>query len=218
MPCKGIQSFIRWSVLMNFHWWLNEASFDSATLLREMAIQSPSALNKIHKTFAFVTDNNLQDKLVLVGGMAVAHWTSRAITPDIDFLCGDIEAVKAMLSKKKIAFSPITFANLGIDGGFTISSFNADFLDPEASNSAVNMNILDSAAPSMIAGMIILVADPAALAIQKFVTGRTKDLDDGFKLLAVCDKSKLKVMLKKLQRDLPEEMSAKEIWNYAKLL
>ena len=150
--------------------------------------------------------------------MAVAHWTSRAITPDVDFLCGDIEAVKAMLSKKKIAFSPITFANLGTTGGLTVSSFNADFLDPEASNSSVNMNILDNAAPSMIAGMIILVADPAALAIQKLVTGRMKDLDDGFKLLAVCNKVKLKTMLKKLKNELPEEMNAREIWNYAKLL
>lgn len=203
---------------MNFKDWMSESSFDSSTLLREMAIQSPSALNKIHKAFAFVTDNNLQDECVLVGGMAVAHWTSRTITPDVDFLCRNINAVKAALSKDGIDFSAVTFANLGTTGGFTVPSFDADFLDPSGSNLPVNMNILDSAAPSTIAGMTIMVADPAALAIQKFVTGRTKDLDDGFKLLAVCDKSKLKVMLKKLQRDLPEEMSAKEIWNYAKVV
>jgi hypothetical protein len=203
---------------MNFKNWMSESSFDSSTLLREMAIQSPSALNKIHKAFAFVTDNNLQDECVLVGGMAVAHWTSRTITPDVDFLCRNINAVKAALSKDGIDFSAVTFANLGTTGGFTVPSFDADFLDPAGSNLPVNMNILDSAAPSTIAGMTIMVADPAALAIQKFVTGRTKDLDDGFKLLAVCDKSKLKVMLKKLQRDLPEEMSAKEIWNYAKVV
>ena len=201
---------------MNFHWWLNEASFDSATLLKEMRKQTPSALDKIYQAFAFVTDNNLQDKLVLVGGMAVAHWTSRTITPDVDFLCGNINAVQGALSKEGIEFSPVTFANLGTTGGLSVPSFNADFLDPAGSNLPVNMNIIDSAAPSMIAGMIILVADPAALAIQKFVTGRTKDLDDGFKLLAVCEKTKLRVMLKKLQRDLPEEMSAREIWNYAK--
>ena len=203
---------------MNFKHWLIESSFDSATLLGEMAIQSPSALNKIHKAFSFVTDNGLQDDCVLVGGMAVAHWISRAITPDVDFLCRNINAVKSALSKDRIEFSPVTFANLGTTGGFTVASFDADFLDPAGSNLPVNMNILDSAAPSTIAGMTIMVADPAALAIQKFVTGRTKDLDDGFKLLAVCDKSKLKVMLKKLQRDLPEEMSAKEIWNYAKVV
>lgn len=200
---------------MDFHW-LKKANFDSATLLREMAIQSPSALNKMHKAFAFVTDNNLQDKLVLVGGMAVAHWLSRTITPDIDFLCGDIEAVKAALSKEGIEFSSVTFANLKTEGGFSVPSFNADFLDPGAANLPVNLNLFDSATPSMIAGMIILVADPAALAIQKFVTGRTKDLDDGFKLLAVCDKLKLKIMLKKLARFLPEDISAKEIWNYSK--
>jgi hypothetical protein len=202
---------------MNFHW-LKKANFDSSTLLKEMRKQTPSALDKIYQTFTFIVENDFQDECVLVGGMAIAHWTARTITPDIDFLCGDIEAVKAMLSKKKIAFSPITFANLGIDGGFTVSSFNADFLDPEPSNSAVNMNILDNAVPSTIAGMNILVADPAALAIQKLVTGRTKDLDDGFKLLAVCDKTKLKTMLKKLKNELPEEMNAREIWNYAKLL
>ena len=202
---------------MNFHW-LKKANFDSATLLKEMRKQTPSALSKIHKTFTFIIENNLQNECILVGGMAVAHWLSRAITPDVDFLCRNINAVKAMLSKKKISFSPITFANLGTTGGLTVSSFNADFLDPEESNSAVNMNIIDSAAPSMIAGMRINVADPAALAIQKFVTGRSKDIDDGFKLLAVCDLSKLKVMLKKLKNDLPEAMSAKEIWNYAKLL
>ena len=201
---------------MNFHW-LKKANFDSATLLKEMRKQTPSALSKIHKTFTFIIENNLQNECILVGGMAVAHWLSRAITPDVDFLCRNINAVKAMLSKKKISFSPITFANLGTTGGLTVSSFNADFLDPEESNSAVNMNIIDSAAPSMIAGMRINVADPAALAIQKFVTGRSKDIDDGFKLLAVCELSKLKVMLKKLARFLPEEMSSKEIWGYAKL-
>ena len=203
---------------MNFHWWLNEAFFDSATLLKEMRKQTPSALDKIYQTFTFIVENDFQDECVLVGGMAVAHWTARTITPDVDFLCKNIEAVKAALSKEKVEFLPITCANPGTTGGLTVPSFEADFLDPEASNSSVNMNILDNAAPSMIAGMIILVADPAALAIQKLVTGRTKDLDDGFKLLAVCDLSKLKVMLKKLKNDLPEAMSAKEIWNYAKLL
>ena len=202
---------------MKFHW-LNEASFDSETLLNEVSKQSSSAIVEIYKAFAFVADNNLQDECILVGGMAVAHWASRAITPDIDFLCGDIEAVKAMLSKKKIAFSPFTFANWDTTGGLTVSSFNADFLDPKASNSAVNMNIFDSAVPSLIAGMTILVANPAALGIQKFVTGRSKDIDDAFELLSVCDKAKLKVMLKKLKNDLPEAMSAKEIWGYAKLL
>ena len=166
----------------------------------------------------YIVENGFQDECVLVGGMAVAHWTARTITPDVDFLCKNIEAVKAALSKEKVEFLPITFANPGTTGGLTVFSFNADFLDPEESNSAVNMNIIDSAAPSMIAGMRINVADPAALAIQKFVTGRSKDIDDGFKLLAVCDLSKLKVMLKKLKNDLPEAMSAKEIWNYAKLL
>ena len=58
----------------------------------------------------------------------------------------------------------------------------------------VNMNIIDSAVPSLIAGMTILVANPAALGIQKFVTGRSKDIDDAFELLSVCDKAKLKVM------------------------
>lgn len=202
---------------MNFHWWLNEASFDSATLLKEMRKQSQSALDKIYQAFAFVAENEFQDECVLIGGMAVAQWLSRAITPDVDFLCGDIEAVKAMLSKDGIDFSSVTFANLGAEGGFTVQLFNADFLNPDESNMPVNFNLLSSAVPSTIAGMNILVADPAALAIQKLVTGRTKDLDDGFKLLAVCNKVKLRTMLKKLKHDLPEEMSAKEIWIYAKL-
>lgn len=200
---------------MDFHW-LKKANFDSATLLKEMRKQTPSALDKIYQAFAFVAENEFQDECILVGGMAVAHWLSRAITPDVDFLCGNINAVQGALSKEGIEFSPVTFANLGTNGGLTVPSFDADFLDPRTANMPVNMNIIDSAAPSMIAGMTILVADPAALAIQKFLTGRTKDLDDGFKLLAVCDKSKLKIMLKKLKYDLPEDMSAKEIWNYAK--
>ena len=216
MPCKAINLYSL-GVLMDFHW-LKKANFDSATLLREMRKQTPSALDKIYQAFAFVAENEFQDECILVGGMAVAHWLSRAITPDVDFLCRNINAVKAMLSKDGIEFSPVTFANLGTEVGFTVQSFNADFLDPEPSNSAVNMNIIDSAVPSTIAGMNILVADPAALAIQKLVTGRTKDLDDGFKLLAVCDKTKLKTMLKKLKNELPEEMNAREIWNYAKLL
>lgn len=201
---------------MNFHW-LKKANFDSATLLKEMRKQTPSALDKIYQTFTFIVENDFQDECVLVGGMAIAHWTARTITPDVDFLCKNIEAVKAALSKEKVEFLPITFANLGTTGGLTVPSFNADFLNPDASNMPVNFNLLSSAVPSTIAGMNILVADPAALAIQKLVTGRTKDLDDGFKLLAVCNKVKLRTMLKKLKHDLPEEMSAKEIWSYAKL-
>ena len=200
---------------MNFHG-LKKANFDSATLLKEMRKQTQSALDKIYQAFAFVAENEFQDECVLVGGMAVAHWATRTITPDVDFLCRNIEAVKAALLKEGVEFLPITFANLGTTGGLTVPSFNADFLDPAGSNVPVNMNILSNAESSLIAGMHINVADPAALAIQKFVTGRTKDLDDGFKLLSVCDKLKLKVMLKKLARFLPEE-SAKEIWNYAEI-
>ena len=178
---------------MKFHW-LKKANFDSATLLMELRKQTQSALDKIYQAFAFVANNNLQDECILVGGMAVAHWTSRVITPDIDFLCGDIEAVKAKLSKDCVEFSSVTFANLGTEGGFSVPLFDADFLDPRAANMPVNMNIIDSAVPSLIAGMTILVANPAALGIQKFVTGRSKDIDDAFELLSVCDKAKLKVM------------------------
>ena len=118
---------------MKFHW-LKKANFDSATLLMELRKQTQSALDKIYQAFAFVANNNLQDECILVGGMAVAHWTSRVITPDIDFLCGDIEAVKAKLSKDCVEFSSVTFANLGTEGGFSVPLFDADFLDPRAAN------------------------------------------------------------------------------------
>ena len=60
---------------MNFHWWLNEASFDSATLLKEMRKQTPSALSKIHKTFTFIIENNLQnvDGSLVSGNNTLVH-------------------------------------------------------------------------------------------------------------------------------------------------
>jgi len=200
--------------MKKFSEWLCEnTGFTSQTLYQEMAIQSPSALEKIKKSFEFVKRNNIN--CVLVGGMAVAHYTSRAITPDVDFLCPDIESVKTAASKENLKFKPVIYPELNQIGGIQIVDFDADFLDAKKANSEVNLKILSNALPAKIGGFNVLVADPATLTIQKFATGRNKDLDDAFKLLPLVDKSILKSTLKSVKDNLGNQIDAKTIWSYA---
>lgn len=202
--------------MQKFSEWLCEVDgFSSKYLYNEMAIQSPSAIQKIKKSFEFVKRNNLD--CVLVGGMAVAHYTSRAITPDVDFLCPDIAAVKHAADKENLNVRPVVFADLNQSGGFQIVEFDADFLDAKKGNAEVNSQIIIHAEPTSIGGFTVLISDPSTLMIQKFVTGRNKDLEDAFKLLPLVDKSKLKSILKILKNKLGSEIDAKTIWSYTNI-
>lgn len=194
---------------------LERTGFDSPTLYAEMAVQSPTAINKIHQALQFVIRNKLQ--CVLVGGMAVAHYTARAITPDVDFMSASIQAVEAALDKETIAYAAL--ASDGRYSGIQVPSMDADFLDANTGNKLLNQYILKTAKTANIAGMTVPVIDPGVLAIQKFWVGRDKDTDDAFKLLKVANKPELKAHLNAVGKSLRgSEIDAPTIWSYAKML
>ena len=187
---------------------------DSQTLFNEMAILNPNSLNKIRNAIQFIHQNNI--KCVLVGGMSVSHYVAdRKLTPDVDLLTVDIENLKQILQEQNVPYSQLA-GNEQYEG-ITVPQFDADFLDANAGNAKLNHYILQTAVNSNIAGVSIPVIDPCVLTIMKFEIGRDKDTDDAFKLLPTLDKNALKVHLTALKGDL-RTASAKEIWQYAKVM
>jgi hypothetical protein len=195
-------------------WVLERDRFDSETLFHEMAVQSSTAQNKIKKAFDFVNKHKLG--CVLVGGMAVAHYVSRAITPDVDFMCLNIQTVKQALDQEGLTHSPLILPRELQSGGITCHELDADFLDATAGNSALNRYILKTATVAMIGGFTIPIIDPVTLTIVKFANGREKDLDDAFKLSKVINKQSLKDHLKVVKKYLDDDMNAQTIWQYVK--
>jgi hypothetical protein len=194
---------------------LEREGFDSETLWNEMAVQSSTAINKINQALQFVIRNRLQ--CVLVGGMAVAHYTARAITPDVDFMSGSLPAVETALQKENIPFAAL--ASDGRYSGIQVPSMDADFLDANTGNKLLNGYILKTAQTAKIGGMSVPIIDPGVLAIQKFWVGRDKDTDDAFKLLKVANKPQLKLHLNAIGKSLRgSEIDAPTIWSYAQAL
>jgi hypothetical protein len=190
--------------------------FSSLSLYQEMAIQSQNAIDKIKKSFEFVKRNNLN--CTLIGGMAVAHHVHRSITPDVDFLCPNIESVKNAAQKENLDIKPVFYADLNQIGGYQIEELDTDFLDANKGNKKINQKILQHAITANVAGFQLSISEPTTLAIQKFITGRNKDIDDGFKLLKLTDKNLLKSLLKELKNNLGSNIDAKSIWSYAQFM
>ena len=193
-------------------WVLERNGFDSETLFHEMAVQSLTAQTKIKNAFDFVNKHKLG--CVLVGGMAVAHYVSRAITPDVDFMCPNIQMVEQALSQDGFTHSPLILPRELESGGISCHELDADFLDVSVGNPGLNRYVLQTATSAMIGGYNIPIIDPAVLTIIKFANGREKDLDDAFKLSKVIDKASLKSHLKAVKRFLHEDMDAQTIWQY----
>lgn len=201
----------------NFKQWIFEREgFSSETLFHEMAVQSPNAQAKIKNAFDFVNRHHLG--CVLIGGMAVAHYVSRAITPDVDFMCPSIPNVVNALEAEGLNHSPLILAPQHEEGGIMCPELDADFLDAHTGNVAMNNYILSHATEALIGGFNVPIIDPSVLLIQKFVNGRPKDLEDAFKLLPIVDKRSLKSHLQALKRNLGDEIDAKTIWSYAQSL
>jgi predicted nucleotidyltransferase len=186
--------------------------FESQFLFKEMAVLNPNAIAKTQNAFQFIHDNNIRG--VIIGGMAVSHYTQdRKLTPDVDFLTADINAVKAALQKNQMVSRPL--ASTGDFGGIYVPQLDADFLDAnEGSDVALNHYILKTAKTATIGGVTFPIIDPAVLMIMKFVIGRDKDQTDAFKLLPTLNKAELKTHLKALKGILPQGM-AKTIWDDA---
>jgi len=164
----------------------SRAGFDSINLFNEMSTVAPAAINNLQAGLQWLVDNSL--KAVIIGGTAVVHYVSgaRDLTPDLDFLAADFQAVMNQLKQDNLHFSPIAERQVSRFGGGSIgvyvSDFDADFLDPAQGNPALNRYLLSTALPGRVGGVSFPIASPEALAILKLDMGRDKDDSDAFLL------------------------------------
>jgi len=187
--------------------------FDSETLFHEMAILNPAAIAKTQSALQFIHQHEIPG--VLIGGMAVSHWTvDRHLTPDVDFLTNHVAQLKNILSQEKMPFSPLV--SDGAFSGIQVPALDADFLDAHDGNEPFNQYILKTSKQTQIGGVSFQIIDPAVLTIMKFTLGRNKDTEDAFNLLKMVDKDALKGHLKALKDHLGDNIDASTIWGYKK--
>jgi len=195
---------------------LTEAAlFESQSLFKEMAILNPNAITKTQNALQFIHQNNIPG--VLIGGMAVSHFTQdRALTPDVDFLTPNMAGLKELLHAQNIPFQPL--ASSGDFGGISVPQIDADFLDANEGNTKFNHYILQTAVTARIGGVSFPVINAAVLTIMKFMIGRDKDTEDAFKLLPTIPKDALKSHLKALRNSITGDIDAKTIWDYRAMM
>lgn len=187
--------------------------FESKSLFKEMAVLNPNAIEKTQRAMQFIHDNNIDG--VIIGGMAVSNYTEdRPLTPDVDFLTGDIRQVETILKAQNIQYQSL--ASTGDFGGISVPFFDTDFLDANVGTSKLNHYIINNPTTATIGGVEMPIISKELLTIMKFVIGRNKDTEDAFKLLAKCDIAVLKSHLQKLKGVVDDEVR-KDIWSYAKM-
>jgi hypothetical protein len=192
-----------------------ESLFESPSLFKEMAILNPNALSKTQNALQFIHNNKIEG--VLIGGMAVSHFTvDRTLTPDVDFLVSNMSHLRQILDVERINYQPL--ASSGNFGGIHVPTIDADFLDVNEGNVPFNKYIIQTATTARIGGVAFPVINPIVLTIMKFTLGRQKDTEDAFKLLPTLPKPALKTHLTNTQKWLGGEIDAKTIWSYAKAL
>lgn len=206
---------LKFNEFVNNRDFLIENLFDSKSLFKELALLNPNSLNKTTNAFQFIKQNNING--ILIGGMAVSHYVhDRSITPDVDFLVSDMPHLKSVLDAQKITWTNL--ASAGEYEGIQVPQLDADFLNANEGNVPLNQYALATSKTTKIGGMNFNIINPSVLAIMKFVLGRNKDNEDGFKLLNVINKNELKTHLKALKNHLGNNIDAKTIWNYTNAL
>lgn len=189
--------------------------FDSKSLYNEMALLRPNAIKKATTGFQWLHDNKIRG--VLIGGMAVAHWSQdRTLTPDVDFLTDEFDKVVQLLNTQKIPYEQLG-GQKHLYSGIHVPSLDLDFLDAEGGNTALNHHIMKTATLQRIGGVSFYVADPHVLSIAKMWKARNKDMEDSFNLLksGSVNKDTLKQHLLSLKPAIKDDVSGKEFMGYA---
>jgi hypothetical protein len=159
----------------------NANGYDSLNLWREVTALAPKQIKRTRQGLHWVRENNLTESAVIVGGTAVAHHCGlpRPLTPDLDFIVADPPQITRLLSGQVIEHRPLAFVD-GSHVGITVPAFDADFMVTR--NRRLNDMIVSTSVPGRFGGGTFRFISPEMLAVQKFLTGRDKDLGDGFKL------------------------------------
>lgn len=189
--------------------------FQSPTLFKEMAVLRPNAISKIRQAFEFIHSNNI--KGCLIGGIAVSHYIAdRPLTPDVDYMVENISALTNILQTNNMQFHSLGHMTDSYEG-IGVPQIDTDFLDAHKGKVHLNEYIIRTAITTVVGGTSVSIINPEVLTIMKFDIGRSKDLEDAFKLLKITNKDNLRTHLNALKGDLTE-IDAKTIWSYAKNL
>jgi hypothetical protein len=131
---------------------------------------------------------------VIIGGSSVVYYLNggRDLTPDLDYMIGNINYIKTMLDKDKINYSPIKSSSGNI--GITASQFNIDYLDANTGNVTLNKLILNNYITGNINGRNCKIVIPELLTIMKIELGRDKDTTDGLALITSKKLDKIKYL------------------------
>jgi predicted nucleotidyltransferase len=161
---------------------LIKENFDSANLFEKIGKLNENQIADIATGLDWTTTNI--SNAVLIGGTALIHYlsNSRDLTPDIDFMIGNINEVKSKLDGDNIEYREIMDGNIGVLG-VTADQFNTDYLDSNVGNIVINKMILKTYKSANIGGEQVKIINPELLAIMKIELGRDKDTEDGFNLI-----------------------------------
>src|ERR1035441_1381081 len=127
---------------------MTKEDFDSVNLFKEWLLIEEGISERMLAGIKWMQEND--NDAIIIGAIAVVNYlsTSRPLTPDIDFLCTNIEKVKGKLNKKRIAYSSL-YNKIGI----SVEKFNMDILDPDEGNKKLNSFALSNYTIVKIGGM-----------------------------------------------------------------
>jgi len=161
---------------------LIKENFDSTNLFEKIGKLNENQIADIATGLDWTTTNI--SNAVLIGGTALIHYlsNSRDLTPDIDFMVGNVNEVKTKLANDNIEYKELMDGNIGVLG-VTADQFNTDYLDSNVGNIVINKMILKTYKSANIGGEQVKIINPELLAIMKIELGRDKDTEDGFNLI-----------------------------------
>lgn len=157
---------------------LDRPGFASLHLYENFRVLDAKDIEQLAKGFDWMLKSD--PDAVLIGGTAVVSYldSGRTLTPDIDFMVGDIDKLRPLLEDSGFSYS------LLIDGlGITIDDLNIDILSSRSGNAVLNDLIMRTPVVQNIGGVGIRVINPELLFIMKMELGRDKDTDDAMLLL-----------------------------------
>lgn len=158
-------------------------NFTSSNLWEKMNLLTEEQKQSIARGLDWTVKNAAS--AVLVGGTAVVHYISNArdLTPDLDFMVHDVDSIRT-----KLVFDGFNYIELNPGYaeplGITVEQLNTDFLDAQVGNPSLNNLILQTPVMGNVGGREVRIINPELLVINKFESGRDKDVQDAFALLS----------------------------------
>jgi predicted nucleotidyltransferase len=172
---------------------------------------------KIVTGLEFLQQNEI--KTILIGGGAVVSFLNknRNLTPDLDFICFDMNNLTQVLEKNQIEYSQLVDSNLEVIG-ICLIPFSIDVLDAEKMPFDLIVKIRENATNVCFQNNSLKSISIEMLILQKFLVAREKDINDAFLLLksGFVDKNKLLNVLEELKETFQDDFETIKL--YAQLI